>query len=68
MTESTPGQPMFPEREGEEKFTLNGKKEKKKKKWCTIYVQVKKEVRFNLKIGSHSSFLQMKAHKWKSLA
>lgn len=27
----------------------------------------KKEGRFNLKIGTHSSFLQMKARKWKSL-
>lgn len=26
-----------------------------------------KEGRFNLKIGTHSSFLQMKARKWKSL-
>lgn len=44
------------------KFTVKGKK-----KTCwTIYMKGKED-RFNLKIGTHSSFLQMKAHKWKSL-
>lgn len=39
----------------------------KKPKTCwTIYMK-EKEGRFNLKIGTHSSFLQMKARKWKSL-
>lgn len=39
----------------------------KKQKTCwTIYTKEKKG-RLNLKIGTHSSFLQMKARKWKSL-
>lgn len=47
---------------GKSKFTV---KDKKKTCW-TIYTK-EKEGRFNLKIGTHSSFLQMKARKWKSL-
>lgn len=38
----------------------------KKKPCCTIYTK-EKEGRFNLKIGTHSLFRQMKARKWKNL-